>query len=84
MEEWRNSRRTLSDILGEDVTVASVPGGYYSNTVALAASAAGIRVLFTSEPTTRCYFVDDCLVIGRYCLRTGTPPATAARLACGD
>ena len=84
VEEWRNSRRTLSDILGEDVTVASVPGGYYSKTVALAASAAGIRVLFTSEPTTRCYFVDDCLVIGRYCLRTGTPPATAARLACGD
>ena len=79
-----NSREALAEILGEDVNVASVPGGYFSTRVARAASAAGIRVLFTSEPTTRCYFVDECLVIGRYCLRSRTPAATAARLVRGD
>lgn len=84
VEEWNNSRRSLSDILGEEVTVASVPGGYFSKRVARAASAAGIRLLFTSEPTTRCYVVDECLVVGRFCLRTGTSPATAARLVRGD
>jgi peptidoglycan/xylan/chitin deacetylase (PgdA/CDA1 family) len=84
VDEWGNSRRALSDILGEDVTVASVPGGYFSRTVATAASAAGIRLLFTSEPTTRCYFVDDCLVVGRYCMRTGTSPSIAARIVRGD
>ena len=84
VDEWSNSRRALSDILGEDVTVASVPGGYFSKTVAMAAAAAGMRMLFTSEPTTRCYFVDECLVIGRYCLRSRTPAATAARLVRGD
>jgi hypothetical protein len=82
--EWRGSRQVLSEILGEDVTVASVPGGYFSKTVAKAASVAGIRLLFTSEPSTKCYFVDNCLVVGRYCLRSRTPPNTAARLARGD
>jgi peptidoglycan/xylan/chitin deacetylase (PgdA/CDA1 family) len=84
VDEWRKSRQVLSDILGEEVTVASVPGGYFSKAVAKAASVAGIRLLFTSEPSTKCYFVDKCLVVGRYCLRSRTPPGTAARLARGD
>jgi peptidoglycan/xylan/chitin deacetylase (PgdA/CDA1 family) len=84
VREWRSSTLALADILGEDVTVASVPGGYFSSRVAKAASAAGIRVLFTSEPTTRCHFVDGCLVVGRCCFRTGTPPEIAAQIARGD
>lgn len=84
VNEWTESRQALSEIVGEDVRVASVPGGYYSNTVAMAAAAAGIRLLFTSEPTTRCRVVDECLVVGRYCLRTGTPPTIAARIIRGD
>jgi peptidoglycan/xylan/chitin deacetylase (PgdA/CDA1 family) len=64
--EWRDSVRRLEDILGEPVTVASIPGGYYSRAVASAAAAAGIRVLFTSEPVTRTGTVDGCLVIGRF------------------
>jgi len=84
VREWGNSREALAGILGEDVTVASVPGGYFSRRVAKAAAAAGIRVLFTSEPRTRCYFVDGCLVVGRYCLQRGTPPETAARIVRGD
>jgi hypothetical protein len=36
---------------------ASVPGGYYSDRVAETAAAAGIRILFNSEPTTKVY---DC------------------------
>src|SRR5262245_47304812 len=47
------SRELLRDILGESVTVASVPGGYYGRAVAETAAEAGIRVLFNSEPTTR-------------------------------
>ncbi len=83
LREWRRSTDVLAEILGEGVTVASVPGGYFSRDVAKAASVAGIRVLFTSEPTTRCSFVDECLVVGRYSLRTGAPAATAARIARG-
>jgi peptidoglycan/xylan/chitin deacetylase (PgdA/CDA1 family) len=84
VREWRNSRETLADILGEDVTVASVPGGYYSKRVARAAAEAGVRVLFTSEPVTQCRTIDECLIVGRFCLRRGDSPRTAARMAAGD
>src|ERR1051325_2383064 len=51
--QWLDSRHKLEDILGRAVTVASVPGGYFSIAVAEAAAAAGLRTLFTSEPTTK-------------------------------
>jgi peptidoglycan/xylan/chitin deacetylase (PgdA/CDA1 family) len=82
--EWRESRRLLAEILQEDVTVASVPGGYYSADVARAASTAGVRILFTSEPVTRCHTVDECLVVGRYCMRRGGSADTAGQIARGD
>jgi peptidoglycan/xylan/chitin deacetylase (PgdA/CDA1 family) len=84
IREWRDSCDALAEILGEEVTVASVPGGYFSTRVARAASAAGIRVLFTSEPTRRCRVVDECLVVGRYCFQRGASSRTAAQIARGD
>jgi peptidoglycan/xylan/chitin deacetylase (PgdA/CDA1 family) len=83
LEEWRRSVQILGDILGEDVKVASVPGGHYSNSVAKAASLAGIKALFTSEPTTRGHYVDGCLVLGRFTVRRHTDPEFAASLASG-
>jgi hypothetical protein len=84
VREWRDSRQTLAEILGEDVRVASVPGGYFSREVAMAASAAGIRVLFTSEPVTQCGVVDKCLIVGRYHFQRGASSQTAAQIARGD
>jgi len=79
--EWKDSRETLSDLLGEDVTVASVPGGYYSERVAIAASEAGFRALFTSEPETRMRMVNGCMVTGRFTVRNSCGPDFTARLA---
>lgn len=81
VREWRASVEVLSDILGSRVEVASVPGGHYSRKVAEAASLAGIKTLFTSEPTTSVRRVDDCLVLGRYAIQRWTPTETAAALA---
>lgn len=78
--EWRDSVAALSDIIGHAIDVASVPGGYFSRAVAEAAALAGIRFLFTSEPTTRVQTVDGCRVIGRYTLRRSHPASVAARL----
>ena len=64
--EWEDSVRRLSDVLGEHVVTASVPGGDYSTEVAEAASYAGIKALFTSEPVQRTYCVRNCRVFGRY------------------
>ena len=79
-EEWTDSRKALQDILGHDVTVASVPGGYYSKAVARSAAAAGMRMLFNSEPVTRLDDVDGCHVAGRFTIRRGDPPAMSRRL----
>ena len=81
--EWGESARVLSDILGEGVRVASVPGGFYSREVASAAAGAGTRVLFNSEPVVRVETVDGCLIVGRYSVQPGVSAATAARIAVG-
>jgi peptidoglycan/xylan/chitin deacetylase (PgdA/CDA1 family) len=83
VREWTESVRVLAKILGGSVKTASVPGGYYSREVAEAAEAAGIRFLFTSEPTTRPRRVGDCLVLGRYFIQRGMPPSAAAGFAAG-
>jgi peptidoglycan/xylan/chitin deacetylase (PgdA/CDA1 family) len=78
-QEWRVSCDVLADILGHAVTVASLPGGYYSRTVGRAAAACGIEVLFTSEPTIGETSVDDCLLLGRFAIRrTSQPERTRA------
>lgn len=81
VSEWRDSRKTLQDILGQDVTVGSVPGGYFSRRVAQAADAAGLAVLFTSEPETAVRRVGACSVIGRFTVRRGCAPNFCADLA---
>jgi peptidoglycan/xylan/chitin deacetylase (PgdA/CDA1 family) len=82
--EWQQSVDILSALLGVPVTVASVPGGFYSLSVAQAAAKAGIRFLFTSEPTVRAHVVDGCLILGRYTLWRGMPAQRALELALGS
>jgi len=83
LEEWRVSTARLAEIVGHPVEVASVPGGYYSRRVAEAASQAGIRTLFTSEPTRAVRTVNGCRVVGRYVLRQGMGPEWAEGFAAG-
>ena len=83
LREWAGSLRVLSDIVGERVRVASVPGGYYSTRVARAAAQAGITRLFTSEPTIHARSVDGCLVLGRYTIQRRTTPELVAAIAAG-
>ncbi len=82
--QWGDSLRRLSDILGIMVTTASVPGGYFSRAVAQAAAAAGVRTLFTSEPTTSIAHVGECAVIGRYTLRRNDPAQLVAALVAAS
>lgn len=82
--EWIQSVQLLSDILGEEVIVGSVPGGYYSKRVAEAAAAAGIKALFTSEPKRMCRHVGACLVLGRFGIQQRTSSANVVGLASGQ
>ena len=78
--EWTRSREVLEELIGQRVDVASVPGGYYSPIVARAASEAGIRVLFTSEPITRISASSGCELVGRFTIRRGDATDLACRL----
>ncbi|WP_010582296.1 polysaccharide deacetylase family protein [Schlesneria paludicola] len=80
VDEWGQSCRVLSGIIGQPIETASVPGGFYSRDVARAASQAGIRVLFNSEPTTSAFAVDGILVLGRYNIYRGMSAADAVAL----
>ncbi|MET0330853.1 MAG: polysaccharide deacetylase family protein [Dyella sp.] len=82
--EWHQSVDCLSQWLSAPIQVASVPGGFYSRRVAQAAAAAGIRYLFTSEPSMAVHQVDGCLVLGRYTLWRGMPASRALALALGS
>jgi peptidoglycan/xylan/chitin deacetylase (PgdA/CDA1 family) len=79
-QEWTRSRQVLEDLLGHEVIVASVPGGYYSRTVAHTALDAGLNTLFTSEPITAVHDEQGCSVLGRFTIRRGDGPDTARRL----
>src|SRR5215468_4812536 len=81
--EWRDSCVRLEDLLSAPVTVASVPGGYYSRGVATAAAEAGVRVLFTSEPRRSLMTVDGIAVVGRFSVTRRTPEASVVALVSG-
>lgn len=81
--EWAASVERLSDVLGSAVTVASVPGGFYSRQVANLAAQAGITMLFNSEPTAQPRQAGSCLLFGRYFLQQGMGPEVAANFAGG-
>jgi hypothetical protein len=78
--EWSTSRDRLEQILGRAVTMASVPGGYFSRAVARAASDCGITRLFTSEPVRSLHRIGGCTVAGRFTVRRGADRRHAGRL----
>jgi peptidoglycan/xylan/chitin deacetylase (PgdA/CDA1 family) len=83
-DEWTRSVAILGDIIGSRVTLASVPGGYYSDRVAEWAARAGIRTLFNSEPVAGVRQVSGCEVIGRYSIQPGISAQIAASIAAGS
>jgi peptidoglycan/xylan/chitin deacetylase (PgdA/CDA1 family) len=83
LDEWQRSREILSDILETPVTAGSVPGGYYSHNVAVAAAASGLTDLFTSEPSTHVTTVNGLHVYGRFSVHRHTPISRVAAIASG-
>jgi peptidoglycan/xylan/chitin deacetylase (PgdA/CDA1 family) len=67
-EEWKISIMTLSEIIGCDVTYASVPNGDASQHVIRSAYEHGINYLYTSEPTIKISHYVDMSIYGRYVL----------------
>src|SRR5262245_2378429 len=83
VDEWTHSRSILSDVLGDDVVVASVPGGDFAPQVAEAAARAGIAELFTSEPRLEARHAFGLTLRGRFTIQRWTTPEITAALATG-
>jgi peptidoglycan/xylan/chitin deacetylase (PgdA/CDA1 family) len=81
--EWRLSVAQLTEVLGAPPVVGSIPGGWYSRRVAETAGAAGLRFLFTSEPTAKAWTVGPVLCLGRYAIYRGMRPDVTVALATG-
>src|SRR5262245_42283081 len=84
LAEWTRSGSILSEMLGEEVTVASVPGGDFAPQVAETAARAGYRRLFTSEPTIEARRAFGLTLLGRFTIQRWTTAQTAAGLAAGE
>ena len=72
LREWRTSCETLSAILQEPITTASVPGGDMNPMTADTAAQAGIKYLFTSEPTVHPWRRSGIVCFGRMCPKRDT------------
>ena len=84
VDEWTRSRDVISNIVGEAIAVASVPGGDYAPAVAEAAARAGFTQLFTSEPTDHPEHVFGLELRGRFTIYQWTDASTVEGLACGQ
>jgi peptidoglycan/xylan/chitin deacetylase (PgdA/CDA1 family) len=83
LDEWRRSREALGELLGEAPAGASVPGGFFTPSVAETAAEAGYEWLMTSEPESRVRREWGIPVIGRYTIWATTPAERAAAYARG-
>jgi peptidoglycan/xylan/chitin deacetylase (PgdA/CDA1 family) len=81
--EWRQSAAVLEGITGQRPQTAGLPGGFLSGAVIESASAAGYRILFTSEPSSHLGRVGELVHIGRFTIWNTTPAQTAAAYAQG-
>ncbi len=68
--EWQKSIDLLSNIIGNIVTIASIPNGFESKNIIESAKRSGITRLYTSKPTTSYKEVEGVTIIGRYALQS--------------
>ncbi len=69
IEEWKTSKKLLEEIIDDQVDTASVPGGYFSESVARSAEECGYKILFTSEPSNDLVVNENCYIVGRYSIK---------------
>ncbi|MEI8372067.1 MAG: polysaccharide deacetylase family protein [Planctomycetota bacterium] len=80
LDEWQRSCEILAKILDEPVLTASVPGGDMNGETVATAAEAGIKFLFTSEPTFKPWQQSGITCFGRVCVKHDTSLAAVERL----
>lgn len=68
LNEWSVSRRILTKIIKEDVTIASIPNGFDSPLVFKSLLKSGYTTIYTSKPTTNININRGLEIRGRYAI----------------
>ena len=79
IDEWRISTEIIKDKIGH-CDVASIPNGASSDLVLREAQKAGIKILYTSEPSTKEKFFNKMRLIGRYTVVDGMDENAVMRI----
>lgn len=66
VSEWTKSKKILENIIGEEVKIASIPGGAVSSRVLKGLKLAGYEEVYTSKPTDKLSLFEGMRIIGRY------------------
>lgn len=72
LKEWLTSKEILENIVGHEVTCASVPGGAVSEMVIDCMIEAGFKEIYTSSPTTEVIEKNGVRIYGRYGVKNTT------------
>lgn len=72
LAEWQQSCEILAEVAGQPILAASVPGGDMNRQTVATAAEAGIKFLFTSEPTYRPWREAGITCFGRVCVKRDT------------
>ena len=73
--EWQKSSMILEDILDHPVTAGSIPGGKMDTDTFRSAEEAGLKLLFTSEPTRKVRMYGSLAIVGRISPKKSTSKA---------
>ena len=80
-QELFQSKNRLEEILGEEVSFLSCPGGRYNNQVIQLAKEVGYKGMFTSVPF-QLKIDDDFFLVGRYGVKTPFPLSSFRSAIC--
>lgn len=83
IHEWRKSKQILEEILNEEISTASIPGGDMDLDTIRSAGEVGIKYLFTSEPNYTPYIKHGVHVFGRICPKNSTKSSDIIKWSMG-
>lgn len=72
LDEWKSSKEILENILGEEISHCSVPGGDSDTKTYESASEVGFRYIFDSEPIVESRFLNESEIFGRFSVKAQT------------
>lgn len=82
--EWRTCKTILEETLQEEIDSVSIPHGYVTGPILVAAARAGFRYVFTSEPRLGARSIEGSALHGRFSIVAVTSARHVGALCAGS